>query len=67
MVADYFCVFYLYLSLLLLNYCYQKVLWFNRQGKQLLKNETLKILVQNPREAAEPCFKERSRHINTTY
>ena len=43
--ADYFCIFYLYLTSLLSNYFYlfisiHKALWPNRQDKRLLTYET---------------------------
>ena len=45
--ADYFYVFYLYLTLPLSNHLYffisiHKALWLNRQGKRLLTNGTSK-------------------------
>ena len=51
--ADYFCIFYLYLTSLLSNYFYlfisiDKALWPNRQGKQLLTYETSKNVGSKP-------------------
>ena len=59
--ADYFCVFYLYLNLLLPNYFYlfitiHKTLWPNLQEKRLLTYKTSKN-----------DDKESPRHINTNY
>ena len=59
--ADYFCVFYLYLNLLLPNYFYlfitiHEALWPNLQEKRLLTYKTSKN-----------DDKESSRHINTNY
>ena len=52
--ADYFCVFYLYLTLLLSNYFYLFIsihtdLWPNRQDKQLLTYGTSKNVGSKPR------------------
>ena len=52
--ADYFCVFYLYLTLPLSNYFYlfissHKTLWSNRQDKQHMR--LLRMQVQNQQEA----------------
>ena len=51
--ADYFCVFYLYLTSRLSNYFYlfisiHKALWPNRQGKRLLTYETSKNVGSKP-------------------
>ena len=51
--ADYFCVFYLYLTLLLSNYFYlfisiHKALWPNRQDKRLLTYGTFKNVGSKP-------------------
>ena len=51
--ADYFCVFYLYLTLLLSNYFYlfisiHKALWPNRQDKRLLTYEISKNIGSKP-------------------
>ena len=51
--ADYFCVFYLYLTLLLSNCFYldisiHKALWSNRQGKWLLTYGTSKKVSVKP-------------------
>ena len=51
--ADYFCVFYLYLTLLLSNYFYlfisiHKALWTNRQDKRPLTYETSKNVGSKP-------------------
>ena len=50
---DYFCFFYLYLTLLLSNYFYlfiniRKALWPNRQGKRLLTYGTSKNVGSKP-------------------
>ena len=51
--ADYFCVFYLYLTSLLSIFFYlfisiYKALWSNRQGNQLLTYETSKNVSSKP-------------------